>query len=224
MTITSEPKSIPKPTPKPSGVAKKLTPQYRKGEIWMVTESAENPPVGTEIWSNRPAMILSADVINNNSGFVQVVYLTTSTTKRASPVHIEIPSPDNKGRALVLCEQVHTVDLSRMKRRMGSVPGSYIKEVDDAVALSLSLGRRPNTYAVFTKWEHYIKTFGIDMQQQIEALAYRTTDERVEALSRALETVSAERDAYRTLYETAQTRPEALREVEESMAQSAKTQ
>lgn len=193
--------------------ARRLAHDYTKGDIWIVAESTDQPPVGTEMWANRPGVIVSADMVNRNSGFVQVVYLTTSTTKLSGPTHIEVPSAGAGSRALALCEQIHTVDVSRLKKKTGSLPGSYIKEIDEAIGLTLSLGRRPNNNAVFAKWENYIKVHGIDMRQEIEALSAKTSDDRVEALTRALEHATSERDAYRTLYESAQSRPEVMQSV-----------
>jgi len=186
----------------------------------MVKDHPEQPPVGTEMWSNRPAVILSNNVIGNHSGFVQVVYLTTSARKRSGPTHILIPDlrPNDKPGAretIALCEQIHTVDVSRLGRRLGEVNPSKMRDIDQAVALSLSLGRNPNTSSIFKKWESYIQLHGIEMAAEIQALAGHTTDQRVEALTRALALTSKERDSYRSLYEASQELPAALRDVAE---------
>lgn len=193
--------------------ARRLAPKYAKGDVWVVAESKENPPVGTEMWANRPAVIVSSDLINRNSGNVVVVYLTTSTLKRSGPTHIEVPGESDGVRALALCEQLHTVDVSRLRRKKGSLPGLSIKEIDEAIALTLSLGRRPDSNPAFTKWENYIKSHSIDMRQEIEALSAKTVDQRVDALTRALEHLTAERDAFRTLYESVQSRPAIMHDV-----------
>lgn len=206
-----------------SACASRLGPDYTKGDVWIVAESKDQPPVGTEMWANRPAVIVSADMMNRNSGFVMVVYLTTSTTKRSGPTHIEVPGPGEGVRALALCEQIHTVDVSRLKKRVSSLPGSYIKEIDEALGLVLTLGRRPNNNPVFVKWENYIKTHGINMRQEIDALCAKTSDDRVEALTRALEHITSERDAYRTLYEAAQSRPGVMHDIVTSINTKSQT-
>ena len=186
---------------------------YRRGEIWMVVSDPTAPPVGTEIWSNRPAIVLSNNVHNARSGFAQVVYLSTATRKRSGPSHVEVPAPDGNGMAMALCEQIHTVDASRLRRKMSTVPHEYLRELDAAVALSLSLGRNPDTHSAFRKWEEHIKVHGVDLAKEIAALAGQTADDRVVSLTRALELVASEADSWKTLYEASQTRTAVLDDV-----------
>jgi mRNA interferase MazF len=181
----------------------------------MVAENPAQPPVGTELWSNRPAIIVSNNVTGNHSGFVQVVYLTTSARKRSGPTHIMVPAPmtgknQSQTEVMALCEQIHTVDVSRLRKPLGSLSRNKMHEIDQALALTLSIGRNPDSYGLFKKWEKYIQLHGIDMAGEIQALAGHTTDQRVEALARALALVSAERDSYKRLYETSQEMPGVL--------------
>lgn len=194
--------------------------RYRRGDIWLVAEDPLNPPVGTELWSNRPAIIVSNNVTGNQCGFVTVVYLTTSTTKRSGPVHVMVPAPmtgrgQGPDEAMALCEQIHTVDVSRLRKSLGALSQNRMHEIDRALALTLSIGRNPDSYGLFQKWEQYVKVYGIDMAAEIQALAGHTTDQRVEALTRALKLVSDQRDSYKRLYETGQDMPAALDRVQE---------
>lgn len=186
--------------------------KHRRGEIWMVRSVAGQPAVGTEIWSDRPAVVVSNNVINGRAGFAQVVYLSTSARKRSGPTHVKLPSPDGKGETTALCEQVHTVDASRLSRKMGEVPPGRVRDLDAAMALSLSIGRNPDTYGLFRKWEEQIKVHGIDVRKEIDALAGEVSNQRIESLSTALELMTQQRDAYRDLYETSRELPEAIRQ------------
>ena len=38
--------------------------RHRRGEIWMVRSVPGQPAVGTEIWSDRPAVVVSNNTIN----------------------------------------------------------------------------------------------------------------------------------------------------------------
>ncbi|MGY4541191.1 mRNA-degrading endonuclease toxin of MazEF toxin-antitoxin module [Arthrobacter sp. UYNi723] len=186
----------------------------------MVAEDPLRPPVGTELWSNRPAIIVSNNVTGNHSGFVQIVYLTTSARKRSGPTHILVPAPmtgknQPQAEAMALCEQIHTVDVSRLRKPLGTLSRNRMHDIDQAIALTLSIGRNPDSYALFKKWEKYIQLHGIDMAGEIQALAGHTTDQRVEALSRALALVTSERNSYKSLYETSQEMPGALDLVQE---------
>ena len=215
MTITAPSPATILKAPAPAAVVPEL--RHHRSEIWLVASDPSKPAVGTEIWSDRPAVIVSNNVLNSRSGFAQVVYLSTSARKRTGPTHVEIPSPDGKGIAMALCEQIHTVDASRLRRKMGVVPEDRIRDLDAAMALSLSIGRNPDTYSVFHKWEEHVKHNGIDIAKEINALAGLTTDQRVESLTRALELVTIERNSYRNLFEATPAREEALRDVLEAL-------
>ncbi len=181
--------------------------RHKRSEIWMVTADPDHPPVGTELWSNRPGIIISNDVMNGSSGFAQVIYLSSSPRKRSGPTHIRIPGTQGASEVTALCEQIHTVDASRLQRKLGEVDSTHMQEIEGAIGLSLSLRKNPATYRVFQKWEEYIKLHGIDIAKEIDALAGNTTDQRVESLMQALTLIRTERDAYRTLYETATSLP-----------------
>jgi mRNA interferase MazF len=229
--ITSAQAARPRPTPSvarvapaPASASAAATPsqetRYARGDIWLVAENPTQPPVGTELWSNRPAIIVSNNVTGNHSGFVQVVYLTTSARKRSGPTHIMVPAPmtgrnQPDAEAMVLCEQIHTVDVSRLRKPLGTLSRNRMHEIDQAIALTLSIGRNPDSYALFKKWEKYIQVHGIDMAGEIQALAGHTTDQRVEALTRALALVTSQRDSYKALFETDQQMPEALHLVQD---------
>lgn len=201
------------PTPRPP--AEQVAPNYRKGQVWMVAHDPERPAVGTEIWANRPGVIVSANQINDRSGFVTVVYLSSSTNKRTGPMHVPLPSPDGRGTTMALCEQLHTVDVSRLGRRLGKVDVAGIRSIDAAIAFSLSMGRNPDTFGLMKKWESHIKVHGIDMRAEIEALSKETSDERVAALLRALTLVTDQCNAYRQLLDTQGELPSALAQVEQ---------
>lgn len=208
-------------TPSPANLAQMKAPpvlRHRRGEIWMVTSDPGSPAIGTEIWSDRPAIIVSNNVMNARGGFAQVVYLSSSTRKQSGPTHVRIPSTDGVGTVMALCEQVHTVDASRLRHRMGAVPQEYIRDIDAALSLSLSIGRNPDTHSTFRKWEEHIKQHGIDIEREINALAGLTVDQRVIALTRALELTAIEKDSYRNLYEAAGEQPSAMAAVADALS------
>lgn len=194
--------------------------RYQRGDMWMVAENPLQPPVGNELWSNRPGIIVSNKVTGNHSGFVQIVYLTTSARKRPGPTHIMVPAPmtganQPPAEAMALCEQIHTVDVSRLRKPLGSLSRNRMHEIDQALALTLSIGRNPDGNGLFKKWEKYIQVYGMDMAEFIRALAGETADQRVEALMRAYALVSAERDSWKCLYEAGKDLPAALELVQE---------
>lgn len=210
MSTNAENTPRPKPT-RASKVSKQRTPH--RGEIWMVVADPEQPSVGTEIWSNRPGLIVSNNVINERSGFAQIVYLSSSARKRTGPTHVPVPSPDRPGNTMALCEQVHTVDSSRLVRRMGAVGKAKMADIDAALSLTLSIDRDPDRYGLFRKWERYIDEHGVDIAEEIRALSGQTADERVAALTTAIELLTRQRDSWREIAETTQELPEAMKSI-----------
>lgn len=182
----------------------------------MVVADPTAPAVGTEIWSDRPAVVVSNNVLNSRAGFAQIVYLSTSPRKRTGPTHVSIPSPDRPGNTMALCEQVHTVDASRLVHALGQASDESMAQIDAALALSLSIGRDPDRYALFHKWENHIKETGVDLAEEVRSLSGKTADERVTALTSAVELLTRQRDSWREIAETTRKLPEAMKHIAET--------
>lgn len=58
-------------------------PDYKRGEIYYVAPNYSE--TGSEIWSGRPAVIVSNDDLNRNRNCVEVVYLTTPEAGLSQP-------------------------------------------------------------------------------------------------------------------------------------------
>jgi mRNA interferase MazF len=91
----------------------------RRGEVWLLDFGE---PVGREQSGRRPAVVISADSLNESrAGIVVVIPLTT--TYRGLPSHIEI---DRGGSGLdevsyAKCEDVKSVSEQRLIGRLGVV-------------------------------------------------------------------------------------------------------
>lgn len=96
----------------------------RRGEIyWVDIPNA----IGHELMKDRPAIIVSCDALNDNSPVVQVVYCSASP-KKELPEHITIRSTEQISTAL--CENVYTVDKSRVGRYVGRCTRREMEQVD----------------------------------------------------------------------------------------------
>lgn len=226
--MTAQPQTQPQtqgaPRPKPSAPRHTEPSGPVRGSIWLVEADPNRPPVGTEIWPDRPAVIVSNDTSNARSGFVSVVYLSSSPRKRSSPVHISVPPGAGRKASMALCEQVHTVDSSRLVRPMGRLPQEAMREINDAVRLSLGLNGPDGSRSLFRKWEGYIREYGIDMRAETQALLGQTADERVEACERALAIATHQLEAYRVLLSTEDTLPQALADARKAIDGAANTE
>lgn len=132
----------------PQVTARETTPA--RGDIWFVSSRSGEPDlgshrsVGREIWSNKLAVVLSNDAMNTRSGIVQVVYLTMSENKRPNRLHIQVdmPAASQTHVAVALCEQVHSVDQSRLTSLHGAVAPEQLKNIEGAVSWSLGMAHR----------------------------------------------------------------------------------
>src|SRR5215471_20959206 len=115
------------------------TPSPRRGEIWDVNWS---PGRGAEQQGTRPALIIQNDRGNASSNYPLTIVASMSRTERELPLHVRIsPSPENglTDYTDVKCEQVMTIEKSRLLRRRGSISSEELDKVDAALRLSLHL-------------------------------------------------------------------------------------
>jgi len=114
----------------------------RRGDICIIDLE---PVRGTEANKSRPAVIVSNDGANGTAtrlgrGVLTIVPVT-SNVDRVYPFQVLLPaestglSVDSKAQA----EQVRFIDVARVRRRVGSVPGELMHELDDALRLHLAL-------------------------------------------------------------------------------------
>ena len=107
----------------------------RRGEIyWVDIPNA----IGHELMKDRPAIIVSCDALNDNSPVVQVVYCSASP-KKELPEHITIRSTEQISTAL--CENVYTVDKSRVGRFVGRCARREMEQVDLGLLSGLGLAQ-----------------------------------------------------------------------------------
>ena len=111
----------------------------RRGEIWDVNWS---PGRGAEQKGVRPALIIQNDRGNASLSYPLTIVASMSRTERELPLHVRIiPSEENglTDATDVKCEQVMTIEKSRLLRRRGYISTDELSRVDTALKLSLNL-------------------------------------------------------------------------------------
>ena len=114
----------------------------RRGEI--VTVELD-PASGSEASKTRPAVVVSNDSANGTAtrlgrGVITVVPVT-SRTDRVYPFQVLLPASqtglrrDSKAQA----EQVRSVAVERIGRRVGHLPAPLMAELDQALRIHLNL-------------------------------------------------------------------------------------
>ena len=127
-------KNVEQPTRSPSAPS-----APRRGEIWDVNWS---PGRGAEQQGIRPALIIQNDRGNTSSTYPLTIVASMSRTERELPLHVRIVPTEENGLTDytdVKCEQVMTIEKSRLLRRRGAITSEELVKVDAALKLSLNL-------------------------------------------------------------------------------------
>jgi mRNA interferase MazF len=97
-------------------------------------------PVGHEQAGRRPAVVVSADPLNDSRAGV-VIVIPTTTTHRALPSHVEI-EPDGSGLdevSYAKCEDIKSISNERLIARLGTVTSAITFEIARALRFLLDL-------------------------------------------------------------------------------------
>ncbi len=105
----------------------------QRGEVWWVRFG---PAVGGEMQKERPAIIVSNDASNQFLNRIQVVPITSSTSKLyPSEAYITLNGLPRKAMA----DQLTTVSKERLSNREGSVSAADMQQVERAIRIQLGL-------------------------------------------------------------------------------------
>ena len=104
-----------------------------RGDIYWVDL---NPTKGSEINKARPCIIVGATPINQARHTVVVVPLSTSAKVRP-PLTISVSCRGKQVTAV--CDQIRSVDKSRLKNSAGSLSVKELNTLDDGLRQVLSL-------------------------------------------------------------------------------------
>jgi mRNA interferase MazF len=142
--MSSEAKAQSTPSPQENEASQSLFPppipqSPRRGEIWDVNWS---PGRGAEQKGIRPALIIQNDRGNTSLSYPLTIVASMSRTEREIPLHVRIAPSEENGLTDftdVKCEQVMTIEKSRLIRRRGVITSEELNKVDGALKLSLDL-------------------------------------------------------------------------------------
>ena len=100
-----------------------------------------DPVIGSEPGGFRPVIIIQNDLGNLHATTVIAVPLTASP-KRALPTHVSIPAGEGGLRraSTALCEQVRTLEKSRLGRHIGTLDPASMQRIDRALQISMDIG------------------------------------------------------------------------------------
>ena len=108
-----------------------------RGEIYDVDLGA---PIGREPAFTRPAVVISADLLNNGpGGLLTVVPVGSVGYGLRSHVELEPGSSGLDRVSYARCDQLRTVATQRLRNRRGAVAPSELVLIDQAVRFVLDL-------------------------------------------------------------------------------------
>lgn len=181
------------------------TPQ--KGDVFYISSDKNKAPIGSEMWSDRPAVIISNDGNNETSPIVQIVYLTSSHRKKLSPMHVELKSLGE--HSIAMCEQIYTIDKSRLERYITTINQNEINNINKSVSFCLGIDS-VNCSTVFKKWENYIKRNKINIVLEQEHLIESTENQAIKNLRNEIEILRQEKELYKNLAQINETKYQDL--------------
>lgn len=173
--------------------------QVRRGEIYFFDKG---PKVGVEQQGGRPGIIVSNNLCNEHSEFVEVVY-TTCQPKTSLPTHIEITSTPKP--CIALCEQIHTLSKKKILCYYGEVTPEEECKINKALAINLALSQESKCDNSYKEENEQLKSLldaALEANQEYEQESQKLTKE-IENLSMQLArniTPSNEGAIYKNLY------------------------
>jgi mRNA interferase MazF len=113
--------------------------EARRGDVFIVNL---DPAKGAEKKKTRPCIVIQNDVGNRFSPLTIVAVITSQKDiKKKYPTDIWI----DKGHggldypSIIQCDQIRTIDKTRLLKKLGSLGSALMKEVAKALKISLDL-------------------------------------------------------------------------------------
>ena len=115
--------------------------EIRRGDLYY---AELDPIVGSEQAGTRPVLVVSNDIGNQYSPVIVIVPITSRRIgNKQLPTHVKVRIPELlKNDSTALTEQIRTIDKLRLKEYIGSLPDCLMTAVDQALAISIGIGRQ----------------------------------------------------------------------------------
>lgn len=110
-----------------------------RGDIYYVRIGEQG--VGSEQKGDRYCVIIQNNIGNKYSPTVIVAFISSSIHKAKLPTHVEINN-SNSGipePSIIMCEQIRTIDKSRLERMVGHLSEDKKHELNKALCISIGI-------------------------------------------------------------------------------------
>ena len=114
-----------------------INPFPERGQIWLVNL---DPTIGAEIKKIRPSVVISNNVNNQYASTVTVLPITDKGSN-VYPFEVSLPASSHnlKKDSKIKCQQIRTVDKTRLIKSIGKVSNDKIQEIEQALLIHLDV-------------------------------------------------------------------------------------
>ena len=115
-----------------------LTGPPRRGDVVRIRL---DPVVGSEQAGERPALVISPDVINDHGPVILIASITSQKTKRTYPFEVLVEPPEGGLRyaSKVMLMHLRSVDKRRLTGSYGRVSDETMRRVEEALKVATGL-------------------------------------------------------------------------------------
>ncbi len=111
--------------------------KVKRGEVWIADL---NPGYGVEIHKKRPVVIISNNLINNNSPRIIVLPFSTQVYPlNPGKVLIQKGEYNLEKDSVILASDIRSIDKDRLIKKVGVVPSEKMLEVEESLKLVLGM-------------------------------------------------------------------------------------
>lgn len=111
-----------------------MTAEIKRGQVWYADLS---PVVGSEQGGLRPVIVVSNNIGNKYAPTITICPIT-SQVKNPLPTHTYIATKENIC-GTVMCEQVRTIDKSRLRKLCSTATAEDMCRLDKAIKIALAV-------------------------------------------------------------------------------------
>ena len=116
---------------------KSLRESPRRGEIYIADL---DPAFGREIHKRRPVLIVSSNVLNQRSGSIVVVPLSSIVPTSIGFEKVKISKLKGLAKeSVILVDQIRSIDKIRLIKKIGRLSKAKLLEIEEALKLVLGM-------------------------------------------------------------------------------------
>ena len=114
--------------------------QAKYGEIWMCNLCSKDESVQH---GYRPVFVLSNDMNNTFSPTINVIPITSKTSKKSLPIHVYLMNYEKYGLkkpSMMLVEQITTISSTNLDMKIGSIDDEFtLSRIYNAIGIQFPI-------------------------------------------------------------------------------------